>query len=329
MTIDILKPELSKHATPRQALYLEAVLRLGSSTKAAEEVGVNRRTVDRALSALKRAAIEAGDIAALDDTPKVLFLDIETAPVLAHVWRMYDEITNIDQIINDWYILSCAYKWMGDAEPTVVSQRQFKGYKPHSEDDSRVLEHLREQLCAADFVVAHNGDRFDIKKLNTRFLMNGLSPPTPYRSIDTLKIAKRIFGFTSNKLDYLARMLLGKRKVKHDGLPLWQAVMRGEFAAWDTMEKYNKEDVNLLEEVYYILAAWDHLHPNLNLSTSNDNMSCVVCTSHDVMPTGGTVAVGQAGLYLGYVCNNCGHQMRGRTNIRTMAQKHAGLVNAR
>lgn len=329
MTIDILKPELKQYGTPRQGEYLDAVLKYGSGSKAADAMGVNRRTVDRAIGALKRNAIEAGAIEALDDHPRVLLLDIETAPLLSHIWRMWDEVRDTNQILEDWYILSCGYKWLGSDETKVLSLRQYKGYKPGSEDDSLLMKDMHNLLCQAKYVIAHNGDKFDLKKLNTRMLMNRLPPPTPFRSIDTLKIAKRTFGFTSNKLDYLSRVLLGKRKLKHDGLPLWQGTLRGDAEAWKTMEDYNLEDVNLLEEVYLALRAWDHLHPNVNLSTTNDEMSCVACASTNVHPTGETVPVGTAGLYIGYVCKDCGHQMRGNTNIRTLNQKHAGLKNVR
>jgi len=331
MTIDVLKPALKAHGTARQGEYIDAVLKYGSASKAATKLNVNRRTIDRAISAAKRAAIEAGDIAVLDDYPKVLVLDIETAPLLSHIWRMWDEVRNIDQIITDWYMLSWSAKWLGsDPKDTMVqSLRMYKGYKPGSENDKALLTDLHRLLCEAEYVVAHNGDNFDIKKMNTRFVLNGLAPTTPYRSIDTLKIAKRIFGFTSNKLDFLARVLLNERKLKHDGLPLWQAVLQGDAGAWSTMEEYNAKDVILLEKVYLKLRAWDHLHPNMNLTTSNDNMACTVCNSHNVRPTGGTVAAGTQGLYLGYECADCGHQMRGRTNIRTLNQKHSGLINAR
>lgn len=331
MTIDVLKPELKKHGTPRQNEYLDAVLKYGSATKAAEKMGVNRRTVDRAISALRRAAIEAGDIAALDDHPKVLLLDIETAPILGNFWRMWSEVRNIDQVLCDWYILSFGYKWLGtpESDVKVMSLRDYKGYRPGSENDKALMQDVHKLLCEAEYVIAHNGDNFDIKKINTRFLLNQIPPPTPYRSIDTNKIAKRAFGFTSNKLDFLARVLLNDRKIKHDGLELWQSVLRGDNEAWDKMIEYNAYDVVLLEKVYLKLRAWDHMHPNMNLTTSNDNMSCNVCNSHNVQPTGDTVPAGTTGLYLGYECRDCGHQMRGRTNIRTLSQKHAGLVNAR
>lgn len=329
MTIDILKPELKKHGTPRQGEYLDAVLKYGSATKAAAVLGVDRRTVDRGLGVLKRAAIEAGDLAAMSENPRVLLLDIETAPMMASIWAMFTENRNLDAIINDWYILSWSAKWLHHPDTITRSLRMYKGYKPGSENDTALLKELHALLCQAEYVIAHNGDRFDIKKFNTRFLLNGLPPPTSYRPIDTLKMAKRTFGFTSNKLDYLAHVMLGERKVKHDGLPLWQAVLRGDSEAWTKMEQYNEKDTILLEKVYLKLRAWDHLHPNMNLTTSNDNMSCTVCSSSNVKPTGDVVAVGQAGLYIGYVCSDCNHQMRGKTNIRTLNQKHAGLVNVR
>jgi hypothetical protein len=328
MTIDVIKPELKQHGTERQNEYLDAVLKYGSATKAADKLGVNRRTVDRAISAIKRAAIEAGDIAVLDDHPKVLLLDIETAPILADIWRLWEEVRSHNNIERDWYILSWSAKWLGDDEFITKSQRSYKGYKPGSEDDSKLLADMRTLLCEAEYVIAQNGDNFDIKKLNARMLLNGLNPPTPYRSIDTYKIAKRVFGFTSNSLDYLAYVLLGEKKIKTD-LDLWKGVIRGDAGAWEEMERYNQRDVELLEKVYLKLRAWDHLHPNMNLTTANDNMACNVCGSNHVKPTGDTVAVGQAGLYLGYVCNDCGHQLRGRTNIRTLSQKNAGLVNAK
>lgn len=330
MLIDYVSPALAKYGTEKQVHYLNSVLEYGSANAASRALGVNRRTIDRAVSQLKHKAIEAGDLSGLDHEPRVLLLDIETAPILAHIWRMWDEVRGIDQILEDWYILSCGYKWLGDEEPpTVLSLRQYKGYKPGVENDRALLADLHSILCKADYVIAHNGDNFDIKKLNTRFVLNDMMPPTPYRSIDTLKIAKRAFSFTSNKLDYLSQVLLGKHKVKHDGLPLWQGVLRGEADAWDVMEKYNSEDVVLLEEVYLKLRAWDHMHPNVNLTTASDTMHCGVCGSEDIAPTGSNVAVGSAGLYQGYECLDCGHQMRGRTNIRTMAQKHGGLVNAK
>lgn len=326
--IDILSPALAEYGTPRQAVYLKAAIKHGSATKAAKALGVNPRTVQRSIGALKRAAIEAGAIDILPDTPSILFLDIETAPIAAYIWAMYQEVNTIDMIDSDWYILSFAAKWSGEDNILVRSQRMYNGYKPGSEVDKPLLKELAGLLNQADFVVTHNGDRFDLRKINIRMLQAGLRPCTPYRSIDTLKMAKRTFGATSNKLDWLAWILLKERKLKHEGFPLWRGVMQGNDESWDTMERYNARDVDLLERVYLKMRPWDHMHPNLNLATNNIEHACTSCGSSNLIVTGQVVTAGRNGAYVGYECKDCGNQMRGTTNIRTHAQAQATLVNA-
>lgn len=47
---------------------------------------------------------------------KVLLSDIETAPILASVWRIWDQNIGLNQIKADWHLLSFAAKWLGSAE---------------------------------------------------------------------------------------------------------------------------------------------------------------------------------------------------------------------
>lgn len=51
---------IAQYATPRQREYLEAVNRCGSQAKAADDLGVHRRTLERALQALKSKAAKKG-----------------------------------------------------------------------------------------------------------------------------------------------------------------------------------------------------------------------------------------------------------------------------
>jgi len=328
MNVDLLTNELKKYATPKQGEYIDAVIKYGSNSKAADVMGVGRRTVDRSINAAKRAAVEAGVVVDMQDTPRVLFLDIETAPILAHIWQMWSEVRNIDQLLSDWYIMTWAAKWMGEEEVMHMSMHNSKGYKPGSENDRQVVTGIHSLLNEADYIIAHNGDRFDVKKMNTRFLMHSLPPPVPYKSIDTLKMAKRSFSFTSNKLDYIARELLGERKVEHDGLKLWQRCVQGDTQSWEDMVEYNIQDVHLLERVYMKLRSWDHLHPSFATHTNKDKPACTVCGSEKVELTGDTVKT-SAQAYLGYKCGDCGHQMRGRSSVRTYAQSQNTLMNAK
>ena len=64
----------------------------------------------------------------------------------------------------------------------------------------------------ADVVIAHNGDKFDMRKANARF--GHYEPPMPVQQVDTLKVARKYFKFESNKLGDLGEHLgLGNKEV--------------------------------------------------------------------------------------------------------------------
>lgn len=121
----------------------------------------------------------------------------------------------------------------------------------------------------------HNADNFDYKKLNAAFLKYGLAPPKPVKMIDTLKAARRIAKFPSNKLDDLGHTLGLGRKLPHTGKHLWTACMNGDRKAWRKMGAYNIQDVVLLERVYLKLRPYIPNHPNLNLISRRN--ACPKC----------------------------------------------------
>ena len=151
----------------------------------------------------------------------------------------------------------------------------YPGYKKDKENDGALVKHLHEFLDQADVVIAHNGDNFDIKKCNARFIFHGLTPPSPYQTVDTLKIARRHFEFDSNRLDALAKYFGIGGKLPHTGKHLWLGCMSGDLKAWKMMRQYNVHDVDLLEEVYEKLRPWSTNHPNFNLYTRET--ACPVC----------------------------------------------------
>lgn len=198
--------------------------------------------------------------------PKILIIDIETSTLDLQAFSIWNINANLEQIKRDWNILSFAAKWYGTPEDEVFYEdvRESGNYA----DDSKLLVKIWELIDAADFVVCHNAS-FDTKKINSRFLLNGMSKPSPYRVIDTLTIAKRNFGFTSNKLAYLTDKLCVKyKKQSHEefaGISLWIECLKGNEDAWRTMMTYNIFDVLSLEELLTILAPWESALPNLSL----------------------------------------------------------------
>lgn len=193
---------------------------------------------------------------------RILFFDLESTPLVGYTWGLWEQ--NVIKKIQDSFILCAAYKWLGDKQVSVVSQIDSPKYSKDRKDDRVVVQKIWELLNEADIVIAHNGRAFDIKKINSRFLILGFSPPSPYKVIDTLTVARSNFKFDSNKLDSLGEVLHLGRKVEHEGIELWLSCMAGDMEAWKRMIKYNKQDVALLEELYLELRPWITNHPTFS-----------------------------------------------------------------
>ena len=211
---------------------------------------------------------------------RILFLDIETAPNLGWVWGKWQQ--DVIEFKQDWYILSIGWKWADESEVHVIGLDDGNDYTPGTDDDSFLVAKLWDLFNEADIIIAHNGDNFDIPKVKTRFISQGFAPPSPYKTVDTLQIARKHFKFDSNKLDELGRYLKIGRKLPHTGFDLWKRVMLGQPDAWTTMKKYNAHDIELLEEVYYLMRAWHPSHPNVN----KGEHACPKCGSFNVQKRG-------------------------------------------
>lgn len=197
--------------------------------------------------------------------PRVLIYDIETAPLLGYCWSLWDNNIGLNQIHSDWHVLSWAAKWMGEEDVYYQDQRGAVNV----EDDKQLLQGIWKLLDECDFVITQNGKKFDQKKLNARFVIHGMKPPSSYRHIDVLQIAKSQFGFTSNKLQYMTETLCKKYKksghAKFSGFELWSECLRGNLEAWTEMENYNILDILSLEELYSIISPWDGKLPNFDV----------------------------------------------------------------
>ena len=244
--------------------------------------------------------------------PKILLYDIETAPVLAYVWALWKQNVAINQIARDSYILCWAAKWLGDNE--VISDalpNHKKHYRLYPECDWKVCETLWTLIDEADIVVGHNLDGFDAPRANARFIHHEMDPPSPAKQVDTLKMARQSFGFTSNKLDWLGEHLGVGRKVHHDGFDLWVRCMKGDDQSWEDMVRYCRGDVELLERVYLRLRPWAKTHPNIAAYT-DDVEGCPRCTSKNRYANGTRRTL--VGKYQRYQCKDCGHWYSGAVN---------------
>ena len=234
--------------------------------------------------------------------PRILIWDVEVAPIIGTVWGKYEQ--NLIWEIQGWYFLCFAYKWLGEKKTYVISQRDMPNYKAGSDDDSDVIRKIRALFDEADIVIAHNGDAFDQKKANARMAYWDMSPPSPYKQIDTLKVARRYFKFTSNKLGDLGQHLGLGNKLETGGHELWKGCMAGDIKSWEKMEAYNKQDVVLLEQVYLRLRPWMTNHPPIGIMGDRP-ASCDNCGSSK-MHNHSKKTYAKRGWRQQYKCYDCG-----------------------
>lgn len=236
--------------------------------------------------------------------PKILLYDIETAPILGWTWGLYEQ--NVISVERDWYILSFAWKWLGE-KTQVRGLCDYPKYKPSNHDDKLLCVDLHKVLDEADVIIGHNLDAFDNKKANARFVFHGLKPPSPSKTIDTLKLAKKHFKFDSNKLNSLGELLSVGEKLPHQGFKLWLGCMEGDPKAWEVMKAYNAQDVELLEKVYERLRPWAVNLPDFR--TTTDTHTCPSCQSSRLQKRGFYTAITRR--YQRYQCQDCGHWSKG------------------
>jgi len=245
---------------------------------------------------------------------KILLLDIESAPNTAYVWGLFKQNISISQIVDSSKMLCWAAKWLGEED--VMFSSFLGGHK-------KMLKKIHKLLDQADAVVHYNGSRFDIPTLNKEFLLADMPPPAPYQQIDLLKTARQQFRFPSNKLDYVGRALGVGQKEGHEGFELWVKCMNKDPDAWLKMEAYNKQDVVLLEKVYYEFLPWIKNHPNKAL-VKNEGMVCPSCGSHDVSRRGFNLT--KTGKYQRYQCNSCGTWSSSRKTEKVEEDLLKGIV---
>lgn len=201
-------------------------------------------------------------------------------------------------------MLSFAAKWRGQSNIITKGLSDYKGYKGGNSTELQLLKDIHKLLDQADIVVAHNGANFDVRKLNARFIAAGMTPPSPYKVVDTKRDLVRVAAFSSNRLNWLSKQLgIGKKTMEHQDWSLWEGCMKGDKASWAKMKKYNKHDVVLLQELYEILAPWID-QPNAGAWMGNDVCPNPACGSTDLEQRGW--ARSKTRVYKRLQCRKCG-----------------------
>lgn len=229
---------------------------------------------------------------------RILAVDIETSPNLAHVWSLWNQNVSLNQLRESSELLCFSAKWVG-TPATMFYSRWDHGHA----EMVRTAHHL---LDNADAVLHFNGKSFDIPYLNKEFLLAGFTPPSPYAQIDLYTTVKKRFRFPSNKLDYVSRVMGFEGKKTHEGHELWVKVIAGDKDAQKRMRAYNEQDVVLLEQMYEKLLPWIPGHPNRALIDGWGK--CSGCGSPDLIERESSFTAMSG--FRRFQCLRCGTWMR-------------------
>lgn len=244
---------------------------------------------------------------------KIIIYDIEITPKLGWFYPP-DYETKALHIERDWHVMCFAWKELGKKKVHFHALNDYAGYEEDPYNDKELLLDLRKMLDDADVVIGHNSDKFDEKKANARFVYHGITPPSPYERIDTLKIARANFKFDSNRLNDLGEYLgLGTKKGSHKDL--WKDCIDGDKKAWKKMEQYNKQDIVLTEKVYLKIRGWAKVHPHMDkYRKKEDVVVCKKCTSLNVIRRGYIAAASK--WKRRYYCNECNTWFQGTKSFK-------------
>lgn len=275
------------------------------------------------------AAVAAGRLHAVK--PNVMTLDIERLPGKARVqhrgltiegdfwdlsgWKHVIGYRIPPDSVLEWPRTICvAWRWYGSQRAEFASEW----------DDGRdeMLHRVWATYDKAELLYGHNVDRFDTKNLNAEWLTLGLKAPSPVKILDTLKEARKAFGFESNTLASLTQRLgIATKTDKYDVVTA-RAACAGNKAAQRKLKAYNIGDVAASEEFVDRLRGWIPSHPHsLAGIAADDRPTCNQCWGDNLKYSG--VKLAQQITYSLYRCLDCGANVQGTRHSRAAITRGA------
>lgn len=226
--------------------------------------------------------------------PKIIIWDTEVSTAIVKGYGSKWDFRYVKEV-RPQELMSYSWKELGSKTTNFVHMHEFK-------NQAEFVKSLADILNSADMTIAHNGINFDDKMANTFFIRHGVDRPSPFKSIDTLKVARRKFRFPSNSLGDLGQYLgLGDKEVVNYG-DVEEAFLEGDKKAIKAMKKYNNRDVELLEAVYKKLLPYIDNHPNMGVYMREEGV-CAHCGSKNLQSRGESYRV--AGSVWQWFCKDC------------------------
>lgn len=252
------------------------------------------------------------------DGPKILTLDIETAPAHALIWAQFKQnIANI-QIIQPDRVIGVGAKWH--------HERRVMWKSEYHHSKAEMVEWSRDLFHEADIIVHFNGTTFDVPWLQTEIALADLWEPSPMQQVDMLQVVRKKFRFMSNKLENVVERFGVGLKMQNTGFQMWRDIEVGtdeeKAKAWALMKRYCMQDVRVEEKLYDRILGWIPSHPNMSLYLGHD--ACRNCGSAELVYEGWSYT--SEGRFHRFHCTQCGKWDRSRKRDLGTIQLQAGQV---
>lgn len=251
---------------------------------------------------------------------RVLVLDIERCPMWTKrlpVWDMKGLMNRrlSPDDVDEWGRTIClAYQWADERVVHFIAEWDEGGR-------GGFLTAARDLYDEADVVVGHNSIGFDTKHLQGEWALEGLTPPSPVKEIDTLQLARRFFNFEANHLNTLTQRFCLPHKTDKYSVSMAMGAVGGDEKAQKRIASYNRGDVRATTALYRYLR--NRSNVNLNLFADDPSVvACPKCGSKRLQRRG--FAVKAALRYPKFQCQSCGGWSTSKTAI-----KEAGSVEMR
>jgi hypothetical protein len=232
--------------------------------------------------------------------PRILFYDLETAPVKAWIWRTGEQYVNHSMIVEGerFEIITIAWKWLGEKKVHCLDWGK-------DQNSAKMLDIFVKELESADVVIGQNNLSFDDKHLNIQRLLHNQAPIAWPTSEDMRRQIKRHFYVTSSSLEYMAKLLTGDGKDKMHFQDWVDIITDNCPKALAKMKKYNKRDVVKTEEVWKKIQG--HVQPKAHrgIIMGKGRDSCKSCGSSKLQLDGFKYSA--TGKVQRVRCKDCGY----------------------
>lgn len=194
-------------------------------------------------------------------TANILYIDLEVSKsrVFSYGLRVPSGYMNPEDLDKEYYVICWSASYVGQNKvwSDCVTPKDARKWS-----DKNILGRLRELMDAADIIAGHNVENYDVKRANTRFLLNGIEPVASKKTLDSLKIARSKFAFESNRLGYISQKLGLRDKDDIRNKDWLKIVTTGDEATLKKVLRYNRGDVMNGKGVLEKLMSYSGKSPN-------------------------------------------------------------------